>query len=76
MKYNFFSSSEEIKNHCIKNDIQICGINVNCKKDKKYKTLSFEDINFKNKKTLFILGNSMYPIKKELENVISIIFIC
>ena len=72
MKYNFFSSPEEIKNHCTKNDIQICGVNINYKKDKKYNALPIEDINFENKKTLFILGNSMYPIKKELESIINI----
>ena len=29
MKYTFFSSVEELKNHCLKNDIQICGVNIN-----------------------------------------------
>ena len=72
MNYRFFSSLEEIKNHCIKNDIQICGININYKRDKKFNALPIEDINFGNKKTLFILGNSMYPIKKELESLINI----
>ena len=72
MKYIFFSSPEDIKNHCIKNDIQICGVNINYKKDPKINAIPIEGINFENKKTLFILGNSMYPIKKELENIINI----
>ena len=72
MKYQFFLSPEEIKNHCIKNEIQICGVNINYKKDIKYNALPIEDINFENKKTLFVLGNSIYPIKKELESIINI----
>ena len=71
MKYKFFISPEELQKHCLDNDIQICGVNISYKKDKKYNSLPIEDINFENKKTLFILGNSMYPINKDLENIIN-----
>ena len=72
MKYKFFSSAEEINKHCLNNHIQICGININYKKDEKYNCLPIQDIKFDNKKTLFILGNTMYPIGKDLENIINI----
>ena len=71
MKYKFFISPEELQKYCLDNDIQICGVNISYKKDKKYNSLPIEDINFENKKTLFILGNSMYPINKDLENIIN-----
>ena len=71
MKYKFFGSHEDLQNHCINNDIQICGVNINYKKDKKYNALPIQDINFENKKTLFVLGNTMYPIGKELESIIN-----
>ena len=71
MKYKFFGSPEDLQKHCINNDIQICGVNINYKKDKKYNALAIQDINFENKKTLFVLGNTMYPIGKELENIIN-----
>ena len=71
MKYTFFSSVEELKNHCLKNDIQICGVNINYKYDEKIDSIPIQDVDFENKKTLFILGNSMYPIDKELEKIIN-----
>ena len=71
MKYKFFGSPEDLQKHCINNDIQICGVNINYKKDKKYNALPIQDINFENKKTLFVLGNTMYPIGKELESIIN-----
>ena len=71
MKYKFFASPEDLKKHCITNDIKIYGVNINYKKDKKYNALPIQDTNFENKKTLFILGNTMYPIGKDLENMIN-----
>lgn len=71
MKYQFFASPEELHKHCIDNNIQIYGVDINYKKDKRYNSLPIQDINFENKKTLFILGNSMYPINKDLENIIN-----
>ncbi len=72
MKYIFFSSVDELNKHCLKNEIQICGVNINYKKNEKFSALPIQDINFENKKTLFILGNNMYPIGKDLENIINI----
>ena len=71
MKYTFFSSVDELKNHCLKNEIQICGVNINYKYDKNIKSIPIQNLDFENKKTLFILGNSMYPIDKELEKIIT-----
>ena len=71
MKYTFFSSVDELKNHCLKNEIQICGVNINYKYDEKIKSIPIQNIDFENKKTLFILGNSMYPIQEELEKIIN-----
>ena len=71
MKYTFFSSVEELKNHCLKNDIQICGVNINYKYDEKIDSIPIQDVDFENKKTLFILGNSMYPISEELEKIVN-----
>ena len=71
MKYTFFSSVDELKNHCLKNDIQICGVNINYKYDEKINAVPIQNVDFENKKTLFILGNSMYPIQKELEKIIN-----
>ena len=71
MKYTFFSSVDELKNHCLKNEIQICGVNINYKYDEKIKSIPIQNLDFENKKTLFILGNSMYPIQEELEKVIN-----
>jgi len=71
MKYSFFSSVDELKNHCLKNDIQICGVNINYKYDEKIDSIPIQDVDFEKKKTLFILGNSMYPIDKELEKIIN-----
>ena len=71
MKYTFFSSVDELKNHCLKNGIQICGVNINYKYNEKIKSIPIQNLDFENKKTLFILGNSMYPIDKELEKIIN-----
>ena len=71
MKYTFFSSVDELKNHCLKNGIQICGVNINYKYNEKIKSIPIQDLDFENKKTLFILGNSMYPIQEELEKIIN-----
>ena len=71
MKYVFFSSVDELNKHCLKNEIQICGVSINYKNIEKYNPLPIQDINFENKKTLFILGNNMYPIGKDLENIIN-----
>ena len=71
MKYTFFSSADELNNHCLKNDIQICGVNINYKYNDNIKAIPIQDIDFENKKTLFILGNSMYPISNELEKIIT-----
>ena len=71
MKYSFFSSVDELKNHCLKNKIQICGVNINYKYDEKITAIPIQDIDFENNKTLFILGNSMYPIGKDLEKIIN-----
>ena len=71
MKYTFFSSVDELKNHCLKNGIQICGVNINYKYNEKIKSIPIQNIDFENKKTLFILGNSMYPIQEELEKIIN-----
>ena len=71
MKYTFFSSVDELKNHCLKNGIQICGVNINYKYNEKIKSIPIQELDFENKKTLFILGNSMYPIQEELEKIIN-----
>ena len=71
MKYTFFSSADELNNYCLKNDIQICGVNINYKYNDNIKAIPIQDIDFENKKTLFILGNSMYPISNELEKIIT-----
>ena len=71
MKYTFFSSVDELKNHCLKNGIQICGVNINYKYNEKIKSIPIQNLDFENKKTLFILGNSMYPISNELEKIIT-----
>ena len=71
MKYTFFSSVDELKNHCLKNGIQICGVNINYKYNEKLKSIPIQNLDFENKKTLFILGNSMYPIQEELEKIIN-----
>ena len=71
MKYIFFSSVDELNKHCLKNVIQICGVNINYKDNKIYNSLPIQDINFENKKTLFVLGNTMYPIEKDLESIIN-----
>ena len=71
MKYTFFSSVDELKNHCLKNGIQICGVNINYKYNEKIKSIPIQNLDFENKKTLFILGNSMYPIQEELEKIIN-----
>ena len=71
MKYTFFSSVDELKNHCLKNNIQIFGVNINYKYDEKINAIPIQDVDFENKKTLFILGNSMYPIDKNLEQIIN-----
>ena len=71
MKYTFFSSVDELKNHCLKNGIQICGVNINYKYNETIKSIPIQNIDFENKKTLFILGNSMYPIQEELEKIIN-----
>ena len=71
MKYTFFSSADELNNHCLKNNIQICGVNINYKYNDNIKAIPIQDIDFENKKTLFILGNSMYPISNELEKIIT-----
>ena len=71
MKYSFFSSVDELKNHCLKNKIQICGVNINYKYDEKITAIPIQDIDFENNKTLFILGNPMYPIGKDLEKIIN-----
>ena len=71
MKYTFFSSVDELKNYCLKNNITICGVNINYKYDEKKNAIPIQDIDFENNKTLFILGNSMYPIEKELEKIIN-----
>ena len=71
MKYTFFSSVDELKNHCLKNEIQICGVNINYKYDKNIKSIPIQNLDFENKKTLFILGNSMYPIQEDLEKIIN-----
>ena len=71
MKYTFFSSVDELKNHCLKNGIQICGVNINYKYNEKIKSIPIQDLDFENKKTLFILGNSMYPIQEDLEKIIN-----
>ena len=71
MKYTFFSSVDELKNHCLKNEIQICGVNINYKYDKNIKSIPIQNLDFENKKTLFILGNSMYPIQEELAKIIN-----
>ena len=71
MKYTFFSSVDELKNHCLKYNIQICGVNINYKYDEKINAVPIHNLDFENKKTLFILGNSMYPIQKELEKIIN-----
>ena len=68
MKYTFFSSVDELKNHCLKNGIQICGVNINYKYNETIKSIPIQNID---KKTLFILGNSMYPIQEELEKIIN-----
>ena len=71
MKYTFFSSVDELKNHCLKNEIQICGVNINYKYDKNIKSIPIQNLDFENKKTLFILGNSMYPIQEDLKKIIN-----
>ena len=71
MKYSFFASVDELNKHCLKNDIQIYGVNINYKNDEKIAAFPIQDIDFENKKTLFILGNSMYPISKDLEKIIN-----
>ena len=71
MKYTFFGSVDELNQHCLKNNIQICGVNINYKNKENVNSAPIEDINFENKKTLFILGNSMYPISEELEKIIN-----
>ena len=71
MKYTFFKSVNELSKHCLKNNIQICGVNINYKNKENINSASIQDINFENKKTLFILGNSMYPISEELEKIIN-----
>ena len=71
MKYTFFESIEELKKHCLKNDIQICGVNINYKNNEKLNSVPIQDMDFENKKTLFVLGNTMYPIDKDLENIIN-----
>ena len=71
MKYTFFSSVDELKNHCLKNGIQICAVNINYKYNEKIKSIPIQNLDFENKKTLFILGNNMYPINKDLENIIN-----
>ena len=72
MKYIFFSSVDELNKYCLKNGIQICGVNINYKDNKIYNSLPIQDINFENKKTLFVLGNTMYPIEKDLESIINL----
>ena len=71
MEYSFYSSVDELYQHCLKNDIQICGVNINYKKDNTKRAIPIQDMDFENKKTLFILGNSMYPIDKGLEKIIN-----
>ena len=71
MKYTFFGSVDELNQHCLKNNIQVCGVNINYKNKENVNSAPIEDINFENKKTLFILGNSMYPISEELEKIIN-----
>ena len=71
MKYTFFGSVDELNQHCLKNNIQICGVNINYKNKENVNSAPIQDINFENKKTLFILGNSMYPISEELEKIIN-----
>ena len=71
MKYTFFSSVDELNKHCSKNNINICGVNINYKYNEKIKAIPIQDLDFENKKTLFILGNSMYPIDEELEKIIN-----
>lgn len=71
MKYSFFSSVDELYQHCLKNNIQICGVNINYKKDNTKKAIPIQNMDFEDKKTLFILGNSMYPINKDLEKIIN-----
>ena len=71
MKYTFFSSVDELNKHCLKNNINICGVNINYKYNEKIKAIPIQDLDFENKKTLFILGNSMYPIDEELEKIIN-----
>ena len=71
MKYTYFSTVEELSKHCTQNNIQIYGVNINYKNDSNLNPVPIENVNFENKKTLFILGNSMYPIDKELEKIIN-----
>ena len=71
MKYTFFESVNELSKHCLKNNIQVCGVNINYKNKENIKSAPIQDINFENKKTLFILGNSMYPISEELEKIVN-----
>ena len=70
MKYKFFDSIESLKNHCSNNDIIICGVNICYKKIEG--VIPIQKIDFKNKKTLFILGNNLNKINKELEDIINI----
>ena len=72
MKYTFFESVDELNKYCLSKDIQIRGVNINYKNNEKYNSLPIQDINFEHKKTLFILGNTMYPIGKDLESIINI----
>ena len=71
MKYIFFASVEDLSKHCLKNEIQICGVNINYKNNEKINALPIQDVDFENKKTLFVLGNTMYPIHEDLEKIIN-----
>ena len=71
MKYRFFSSVAELNLHCTNNKIQIYGVNINYKNNEKISAVPIHEVDFENQKTLFVLGNTMYPIKPELEKIMT-----